>query len=114
MKVVAFIKDYAAVERIIDGGRGPGLCPGVHFRREGSSLDRDDGLGRGRTVSFAAIFVFLTSIRSRDYPLHAMGGIDSELFRKEYRGALKSKFLISNGRFIELLNIIRPLINSSG
>jgi SAM-dependent methyltransferase len=23
----------------IDGGRGPGLCPGVHFRREGSSLD---------------------------------------------------------------------------
>ncbi len=23
-----------------DGGRGPGLCPGVHFRREGSSLDR--------------------------------------------------------------------------
>jgi len=23
----------------VDGGRGPGLCPGVHFRREGSSLD---------------------------------------------------------------------------
>jgi magnesium chelatase family protein len=23
----------------IDGGRGPGLSPGVHFRREGSSLD---------------------------------------------------------------------------
>jgi hypothetical protein len=22
-----------------DGGRGSGLCPGVHFRREGSSLD---------------------------------------------------------------------------
>ncbi len=25
--------------RLFDGGRGPGLCPGVHFRREGSSLD---------------------------------------------------------------------------
>jgi len=24
---------------VIDSGRGPGLCPGVHFRREGSSLD---------------------------------------------------------------------------
>ena len=24
---------------VIDGGRIPGLCPGVHFRREGSSLD---------------------------------------------------------------------------
>ena len=24
----------------IYGGRGPGLYPGVHFRREGSSLDR--------------------------------------------------------------------------
>ena len=23
----------------LDGGRGPGFCPGVHFRREGSSLD---------------------------------------------------------------------------
>jgi hypothetical protein len=22
------------------GGRGPGLYPGVHFRREGSSLDQ--------------------------------------------------------------------------
>ena len=52
MKVIAFITDYQAVDRIIDGGRGPGLYPGVHFRRtrpwikamgewraEGSSLD---------------------------------------------------------------------------
>lgn len=28
-----------------------------------------------------------TSIRSRDYPLCAMGGIESEPFRKECRGA---------------------------
>jgi len=27
------------VGRRRDGGRGPGLYPGVHFRREGSSLD---------------------------------------------------------------------------
>jgi NADH:ubiquinone oxidoreductase subunit C len=32
----------------LDGGRGPGLCPGVHFRREGSSLDHPSPLGEGR------------------------------------------------------------------
>jgi hypothetical protein len=71
----------------VDGGRGPGLCPGVHFRRtrlwiqatgewraEGSSLDRDDGLGRGRTASFAAIFGSLTSIRNPMYNFFARGG----------------------------------------
>jgi hypothetical protein len=40
MKIIAFITEYDVMDRIIDGGRGPGLCPGVHFRREGSSLDR--------------------------------------------------------------------------
>ena len=28
-----------ACRRQADGGRGPGHCPGIHFRREGSSLD---------------------------------------------------------------------------
>jgi hypothetical protein len=37
--------------------------------------------------------VFWTSIGGRDYPFYVMGGIDSELFRKECRGARKSKSL---------------------
>ena len=34
----------AAVYAMLDGGRGPGLCPGGQFRREGSSLDGEIGL----------------------------------------------------------------------
>ena len=58
----------------------------------------DEGQVMARTYSLyadAAIFVFLTSIRDRDYLLYAMGGFDSELFRKECRGARKSKFFPS-------------------
>jgi hypothetical protein len=33
------------------GGRGPGLYPGIHFRREGSSLDQT----RISTVSLAGL-----------------------------------------------------------
>jgi hypothetical protein len=55
---------------------------------------RDDGLGRGRPACVAAVFVLLTSIRSQNYNFYAMGGMDSELFRKECRGARKSKSLI--------------------
>jgi hypothetical protein len=31
--------DVFVVLNVVHGGRGPGLYPGVHFRREGSSLD---------------------------------------------------------------------------
>ncbi|MDP2915370.1 MAG: Asd/ArgC dimerization domain-containing protein [Candidatus Aminicenantes bacterium] len=34
-----FLKGTDLLFLASDGGRGPGLCPGVHFRREGSSLD---------------------------------------------------------------------------
>ncbi|MDP2915577.1 MAG: glycosyltransferase family 9 protein [Candidatus Aminicenantes bacterium] len=37
LTVSRFFFDRTA--ELIHGGRGPGLCPGVHFRREGSSLD---------------------------------------------------------------------------
>ena len=36
---VVVISASSASEAPLDGGRGLGLCPGVHFRREGSSLD---------------------------------------------------------------------------
>jgi hypothetical protein len=35
--------DGAVRRAACDGGRGHGLYPGVNFRREGSSLDSDDG-----------------------------------------------------------------------
>jgi hypothetical protein len=54
------------------------------------SVDRDDDTA-GRPPSQPSL---LTSIRGLDYPHFVMGGIDSELFRKEYRGVLKSKSLI--------------------
>jgi|GEM_PF-3959105 len=36
------------VNEYFDSGWGPGLCPGVHFRREGSSLD-----GRVKSLAFS-------------------------------------------------------------
>ena len=63
MKVVAFITDYAAVDRIID-----------HLK-----------------LTFMAEKP--TSIRGKDYLLYARGSVDADLFRKECREERKSKFL---------------------
>jgi len=52
-------------------------------------------------VLFCGKFLVLDSIRGRNYHPYAMGGIDSELFMKECRGALKSKFLSSRAPFNE-------------
>jgi len=50
------------------------------------SLSQTAGLFRGK-------FLVLDSIRSWNYHLYAMDGIDSELNEKEDRAARKSKFL---------------------
>jgi hypothetical protein len=65
--------------------RGERSCIFRAIFRSFATMIRLDGLFRGHLL--------LTSIRSRNYHLYAMGGIDSELFRKECRGARKSKSL---------------------
>ena len=47
----------------------------------------------GRTASFVAIFVILTSIHGRDYTFHIKCGLDSELNGSVSRAERKSKFL---------------------
>jgi len=63
VRVVAFITEYAAVDRIID-----------HLK-----------------LTFVAEKP--TSIRGKDYLLYARGSVDVDLFRKECREERKSKFL---------------------
>jgi hypothetical protein len=46
---------------------------------------------------------FLTPIRSWNYHLEAMGGFDSELVRKENRGARKSQFSSAEIRDLQAL-----------
>jgi hypothetical protein len=133
MKVIAFIMDYAAVDRIIDhlkltfAAEKPQPCSPHGFHegrrpmsssrlrswrpRSGRTMFRDRRFHERRDVyrllgDFSVVqeedsaerppsshLNVLDSIRVRDYHLFVMGGFDSELFRKESRGARKSKSL---------------------
>jgi hypothetical protein len=67
-----------------------------------SVVRNDDPAGRPPLRLFSLL---LTSIPDRDYPYFAMGGFDSELFRKESRGARKSKSLSPKSKYLSLVHL---------
>ena len=66
--------------------------PGKEERGRGKSEERGEFI-QIEKINFPAIFVMLTSTRTRDYPLFVMGSIDSEPKGGESRAAYKSKLL---------------------